>query len=333
MDEAAGRVLDCGGDGLDLAFVKHTIDESQQATIDRWHKHDARHENFCEIDDESQHGVFVNLLDNPERFTGYIGSSPGRIWRAIYSENCFRPDNLDAASFLTATVVRDMCIEKRVFYRVVSGLHACINLHVAASYPSSQGGFPPRPTVWGPNVTMFEMFFDPSRTYGEGPSRLRNMYFTYLLLLRALVRGLPLWQQHGFHSGDAAQDQLALRTVLDIAGGASICASTFDETAMFNGASLQLKDEFSVHFKNVSRIMDCVGCEKCRMWGKLQTTGLGAAMKILFSSHGAALHLRRNEVVAFFVTFGRFAQALRELDMFRQLKSLHGSSARRHPEL
>lgn len=40
--------------------------------------------------DDSQHGVFVNLLDNPERFTGYIGSSPGRIWRAIYSENCFK---------------------------------------------------------------------------------------------------------------------------------------------------------------------------------------------------------------------------------------------------
>lgn len=79
-----------------------------------------------------------------------------------------RPENLDAASFLTATVVRGMCIEKRVFYRVVSGLHACINLHVAASYPSSPGGFPPRPTVWGPNATMFEMFFDPSRTYGEG---------------------------------------------------------------------------------------------------------------------------------------------------------------------
>ena len=29
--------------------------------------------------------------------------------------------------------------------------------------------------------------------------------------------------------------------------------------------------------------MDCVGCEKCRLWGKLQVLGLGTALNILFS--------------------------------------------------
>jgi phosphoribosylaminoimidazole-succinocarboxamide synthase len=33
----------------------------------------------------------------------------------------------------------------------------------------------------------------------------------------------------------------------------------------------------------VSRIMDCVGCDKCRLWGKLQISGLGTALKVLFS--------------------------------------------------
>ena len=32
--------------------------------------------------------------------------------------------------------------------------------------------------------------------------------------------------------------------------------------------------------------MDCVGCEKCRLWGKLQVLGLGTALKILFSDNG-----------------------------------------------
>lgn len=32
-----------------------------------------------------------------------------------------------------------------------------------------------------------------------------------------------------------------------------------------------------------SAVMDCVGCEKCRLWGKLQVSGLGTALKILFS--------------------------------------------------
>lgn len=328
IDEEAGRVFDCGAGGDDLAFVNHTINADQRAAFESWQQHDAAQETFCEVDDESNNGVFVNLLDNPERFTGYIGSSPGRIWRAMYSENCFKPDNLDPNSFLTASVVRSMCIEKRVFYRVVSGLHACINLHVAASYPIVSGGFPPRPTVWGPNVTMFDMFFDPQRTWGEGPSRLRNMYFTYLLLLRALVRGAPLWQR-GFHTGDAAQDVAAQRMVNEVIAASSTCATTFDESLMFSGQSAALKEEFSQRFKNISRIMDCVGCEKCRMWGKVQIQGLGAAMKILFSKPGplfSTLRLKRNEVVAFFATFARFSQALHELDLFRQLKGLPRSS-------
>jgi len=50
-----------------------------------------------------------------------------------------------------------------------------------------------------------------------------------------------------------------------------------------------LKEEFKEHFRNVSRIMDCVGCDKCRLWGKVQTTGLGTALKILFELDEKAL--------------------------------------------
>ena len=28
--------------------------------------------------------------------------------------------------------------------------------------------------------------------------------------------------------------------------------------------------------------MDCVGCDKCRLWGKVQVSGIGTALKILF---------------------------------------------------
>ena len=50
-----------------------------------------------------------------------------------------------------------------------------------------------------------------------------------------------------------------------------------------------LKAEFKDRFRNVSRIMDCVGCDKCRLWGKVQITGLAAAMKILFEMDDKAL--------------------------------------------
>ena len=44
-----------------------------------------------------------------------------------------------------------------------------------------------------------------------------------------------------------------------------------------------LKEEYKKHFRNISMIMDCVPCEKCRLWGKIQTGGIGTALKILFS--------------------------------------------------
>jgi ERO1-like protein beta len=50
-----------------------------------------------------------------------------------------------------------------------------------------------------------------------------------------------------------------------------------------------LKEELKAHFRNVSRIMDCVGCDKCRLWGKVQVTGLATAMKVLFEMDDKAL--------------------------------------------
>ncbi len=55
---------------------------------------------------QQHRGVYVNLLNNPEGFTGYGGPSARRVWRSITEENCF--GELD-----------DVCLEKRVFYRSV----------------------------------------------------------------------------------------------------------------------------------------------------------------------------------------------------------------------
>ena len=36
---------------------------------------------------ENEFGEYVNLIENPEAFTGYQGQN---IWKAIYNENCFQ---------------------------------------------------------------------------------------------------------------------------------------------------------------------------------------------------------------------------------------------------
>ena len=86
------------------------------------------------IDDDSDL-QYVDLLKNPERFTGYAGPSAHRIWNSIYQENCFKEEASTYKSLLTQGAgAAESCLEKRVFYRVISGLHASINVHVSAEY-------------------------------------------------------------------------------------------------------------------------------------------------------------------------------------------------------
>lgn len=42
------------------------------------------------VDEESPDSQYVDLLLNPERFTGYRGPEAWQIWDSIYEENCFK---------------------------------------------------------------------------------------------------------------------------------------------------------------------------------------------------------------------------------------------------
>lgn len=45
----------------------------------------------------------------------------------------------------------------------------------------------------------------------------------------------------------------------------------FDENLFFVGDKKEvykLKEDFWLYFRNILRIMDCVGCFKCCLWGK-----------------------------------------------------------------
>jgi hypothetical protein len=97
---------------------------------------------------------------------------------------------------------------------------------------------------------------------------------------------------------------------------------------MFN-SDRQLQKDFKEHFRNISRIMDCVGCEKCRLWGKIQVSGVGTALKILFSFDDESIRskkdfaLTKSELVTLFNAFGRITESIDGLAVFRQLKLQH----------
>jgi hypothetical protein len=75
------------------------------------------------------------------------------------------------------------------------------------------------------------------------------------------------------------------QAVLDLLAVAKTFESHFDERSLFRGntrETLRLREQFQLKFRNITKIMDCVGCDKCKLWGKVQTRALGTALKILF---------------------------------------------------
>ncbi|CAK7303171.1 ERO1-like protein beta [Vulpes lagopus] len=180
----------------------------------------------------------------------------------------------------------------------------------------------------------FKRRFDPVETKGEGPRRLKNLYFLYLIELRALSKVAPYFERSivDLYTGNVEEDADTKTLLLNIFQDTKSFPMHFDEKSMFAGdkkGAKSLKEEFRLHFKNISRIMDCVGCDKCRLWGKLQTQGLGTALKILFSekeiqklpenSPSKGFQLTRQEIVALLNAFGRLSTSIRELQNFKVL--------------
>ena len=293
-----------------------------------------------DLEDDS---VYVNLLANPEGYTGYTGPPARRVWQAIQNENCFSSTGDEG----------DLCTEKRIFYRLMSGLHASISTHIAKEYYFDRGW---GEGSWGHNIPHFV------NAVGAHPNRLTNLYFSWLFLLRAVVRGCPALIGHPFHTGDPADDEIVRELIAELCADpvtssrvpsnemgvtdtasavgttgetlplnavAAQCRVGFDESMLFTEggaastdrwdapaastvAPAQLREEFRNRFRNISRIMDCVTCERCRVWGKVQILGLGTGIKLLLTPQESLQpgFLRRQEVIAIINTLHQFSQSI-----------------------
>ncbi|XP_075782324.1 ERO1-like protein alpha isoform X1 [Pelodiscus sinensis] len=342
-EEASDHVGECE-EAKRLGAVNESLSDETQRAMVQWTRHEDSSDNFCEADDEqSPDAEYVDLLLNPERYTGYKGPEAWKIWNSIYEENCFKPHNIrrpltplasgrganDGHAFYRW--LKGLCVEKRAFYRLISGLHASINIHLSARYllQDTWSG-----TKWGHNLTEFQNRFDEVLTRGEGPKRLKNLYFLYLIELRAMSKVLPFFERPGFQlfTGNENKDRETKNQLLEVLQLTKSFPLHFNENSLFAGnkkEAAKLKEEFRLHFRNISRIMDCVGCLKCRLWGKLQTQGLGTALKILFSQKlienmpetgpSYEFQLTRQEIISFVNAFGRISTSVKELENFKNL--------------
>ncbi len=252
--------------------------------------------------DDDEEYSYINLLVNPERYTGYKGEHAHRIWDAIYSQSCFSTIN---------------CEEKRIFHRLISGTHASISAHLSYDYLLDEAK-----GIWGPNLQEFQ------RRLGNAHvrDRVENLYFAYLFVLRAVMKAGALLQQIPYDTGMATEDARTselLRQLVNSPELQKACPVPFDEARLWKGKEgPELRQQLQTAFKNITSIMDCVGCEKCKLWGKLQTLGIATALKILFNEEDCSaassvaeqmnksLRLERNEVIALVNLLERYSKSL-----------------------
>jgi Endoplasmic Reticulum Oxidoreductin 1 (ERO1)/FAD binding domain len=283
---------------------------------------------MCSNIHEGDGTKIVNLALNPERNTGYNGT---HIWKAIYEENCI--DSVDGFHFhngggdggdndnpFESTIEASMCLEERVLYRLLSGMHTSTTLSIAQNY------YPPSKrknrTDWEANPQYFMEKFQ------DHPEYIRNLHFSYVVLLRAIKKASNYLQNYEIHSGNVVEDEassILMKRLLDtsILRSCSNVFSAFDESVMFSQEDAQnnrlLQQSFKGVFHNISSILDCVQCQQCKLHGKLHMLGYGTALKILFVQDiETNLKLERNEVVALLNTAARLSESLmqvRELTM------------------
>lgn len=322
----------CAVEVLDNFNWTEVSDELTPSQLGQISREDAGHAEDCACEDldyfQSDEGsdcVFVDLVENPERFTGYGGVQSFDVWKAIYSENCFpntNPMSVEDGS------EHEQCVEKNLFYRLISGLHASIAVHLSNEYLDLATG------EFSPNLKVF------MERVGKFNERLSNIYFNYALVSQAVVRLSELILVPDFIAENAKADsdelvinsQVSVRKYNDWLTQISDELSKqklFDSHSLFNPETTDpdLKNEFRLRFRNVSAIMDCVGCDRCRMWGKLQTMGYGTALKVLFDLEDPNIqHLikfRRIELVALFNTFDRLSKSVASINNFKKMYLEH----------
>ena len=296
--------------------------------------------------------TYIDLTKNPERFTGYTGPAARRVWDFIYSQACFAGAAPGVASESgsggsgsgsgddgAGLPVCGDAPARTTFFRIMSGVHASITAHIAADYLMDE-----RARAWGPNLGLYaERLGGPANSW-----RRSNLRFAHAFVARAVAVAGPLLEAADYRvggsgggggggagDGDGAAEHRLVRALLSSPGLAAVCGAPWDGAKALardggggdGAAAAPLTAGMAAAFRNVTAVLDCVGCEKCRLWGKLQLLGVATALKVLVADAEAGvvegggpprppLTLERNEAVALVNLFDRLARSVRTVAAF-----------------
>lgn len=150
------------------------------------------------------------------------------------------------------------------------GLHASISVHLSERFYNRNLG------RWESNFAMF------NERVGKFPERTQNMYLTYILLLRAASKMKK--KMETVQLGVRKDEDARAKSLMNAFFNSLPKAPKHFDSKLF-AISPGQADHLKATFRNMAKLMDCVSCERCRLWGKVQIYGVGTALKILTSSN------------------------------------------------
>ena len=256
-------------------------------------------------DIDPKDGTYINLLKNPEGYTGYKGS---HIWNAIFKENCFTEK------------YSSLCVEDKIFSNIFTGWLAVTNFEIGCNFRNRNTKEKYVNITYVANKFLYQK------------DKIDNLFFLYSLILKAANKAVPFFLDYDYSSGDAAEDRNTSKLIKEIFRHE---LKNFDEIEeAFKDSYVEFEkyiysnmiSELIIRFRNISSIIDCVTCSKCRMHAKLEVFGIATMLKIMFSksTEDLKLTMSRNELVSFINLFAKLSKSVNNVQMVNtMIKKAH----------
>ena len=256
-------------------------------------------------DIDPKDGTYINLLKNPEGYTGYKGS---HIWNAIFKENCFTEK------------YSSLCVEDKIFSNIFTGWLAVTNFEIGCNFRNRNTKEKYVNITYVANKFLYQK------------DKIDNLFFLYSLILKAANKAVPFFLDYDYSSGDAAEDRNTSKLIKEIFRHE---LKNFDEIEeAFKDSYVEFEkyiysnmiSELIIRFRNISSIIDCVTCSKCRMHAKLEVFGIATMLKIMFSKSTEDLKqtMSRNELVSFINLFAKLSKSVNNVQMVNtMIKKAH----------
>lgn len=266
-------------------------------------------ESDCEwtSDDESAYGpgiAVVDLVRNPERDTGYVGERPRQVWQHVHSTCCGSQTSLQHNKTLSS-----LC-------KLASGMHSSVTTHIARERGALGG------------ARDLQLFKD---SLLSEPQRIANLYFTFAFVARAVKGASPSLESAKYGTGSSSiidwRTNRLVRELVRKVSSSSIPSQLQGELSGVDERELRHRFKHGVY-----DAMDCVTCDRCRLWGKLQSLGVATALKCALADdnantspacvtdsnngHATLFRLGRLEAVALINLLARLTDSVYETQVF-----------------